>query len=62
MKKYAIPPITTPEFTKGLEYEIIKMDKVDLRFFTRNNKGEIMCLNAKESEAIDFNDWQIIEK
>jgi hypothetical protein len=62
MKKYAISPITTLEFTKGKEYEILKLGEVDKRFITRNNKGELMCCNSCNSEAIDFNDWQIIEK
>jgi hypothetical protein len=60
MKKYAIPPITTPEFSKGLEYEILSYD--EKRFYTKNNNNEIMCLNIKKSAAIKFNDWKIIEK
>jgi hypothetical protein len=62
MKKYAIPPITTPEFTKGLEYEILATDANQTRFFIKDNNGNIRSCYFKKSESIGFNNWKIIEK
>jgi len=60
MKKYAIPPITTPEFTKGLEYELLNQGEET--FMIRNNNGLLTICNYKKSGHIKNMDWKIIEK
>jgi hypothetical protein len=62
MKKYVISPVTTLDFTKGKEYEVLAEDFNNSRFFTKDNNGHIRNCFYKNSETIDFNDWQIIEK
>jgi hypothetical protein len=60
MKKYAIPPISTPEFTKGLEYELINQGEET--FMIRNNNGILIICYYKNSMHIKNMDWKIIEK
>ena len=60
MKKYAIPPITTPEFTKGLEYELLNQGEET--FMIRNNNGLLTICYYKGSMHIKNMDWKIIEK
>ena len=60
MKKYAVPPISTPEFTKGLEYELINQGEET--FMIRNNQGLLTICYYKKSMHIKFMNWNIIEK
>jgi hypothetical protein len=60
MKKYAITPISTPEFTKGLEYELINQGEET--FMIRNNNGLLTICYYKGSMHIKNMDWKIIEK
>jgi hypothetical protein len=60
MKKYAIPPISTPEFSKGLEYELINQGEET--FMIRNNQGLLTICKYQKSMHIDNLDWKIISK
>lgn len=58
--KVAIPPITTTDFTKGKEYEILK--DYGNRFVTKNDHNEIVCCAIENSEFINNKNFQIKEK
>lgn len=60
MKKYAIPPISTPEFTKGLEYDVINQGEET--FMIRNNQGLLTICKYQNSMHINNLNWKIITK